>query len=72
MSGAVWLATSKTTKEKFAAKSIVLSRMEAELLDDLRNEIALLRDVRDALHPRDAVCRHVTAARRAAGRFTTA
>jgi hypothetical protein len=46
MSGGVWLATSKSTGEKMAAKTIVLSRMQEELLDDLRNEINLLRDVR--------------------------
>ena len=70
MSGAVWLATSRTTGERcvparqwrhalvtfsdagvparedrFAAKTIMLNRMQEGLLDDLRNEICLLRDL---------------------------
>lgn len=44
--GSVWRVTKKATGEQFALKSIKLNCIDESLLDDLRNEIELLKMVR--------------------------
>lgn len=48
MTGGVWVVKNKVTGQEFAMKSIILNRMKQELLDDLRNEILLLKMVSHA------------------------
>lgn len=43
MTGGVWVITHKKTGAQYAMKSIILNRMKRELLEDLRNEIELLK-----------------------------
>ena len=43
MTGKVYLVKSKNTGEQFALKSMSVSRIDPELLEDLRNEIAILK-----------------------------
>lgn len=46
MTGGVWIIKHRVTGQRFAMKSIILNRVKQELLDDLRNEIDLLKMVR--------------------------
>lgn len=46
MTGAVYLVRHRTTGDMYALKSIDKSKMNEDLLDDLRNEIELLGVVR--------------------------